>query len=386
MSTIADLIVAKTKAVLYTGWLATATALGVPVTSWEVGDPTDSLAQWVTEEIAALELVFVDFCKSAFLDYAAADSTLYEWLVIVADQQFGYTARTATYASCTYRLSNTTGAIYSFDPGDITVKNTLTGATYHNTQAGTLLGGTPSATAILDLAIEADLPGSGSSAIIGEIVDLLTPFGDVTGVNTTAAIGQDAEPAASIVLACRNKLARMTNGGPRDAYVSVALDSTLTGTTVPTRARATSDSLTGVVSVYLASDSGAVPAPDLAKVQTALTEWAAPLCITPIAVSATACAVAFEYDVVLNSEWGTTDVEAHAEIYLAIQKWVASVPIGGYPGLPGITDKMVEQAISGTSKYVVEATARIDTGTAMTANQVITISSVDYSAPVWVAI
>ena len=126
MTTITDLVVVKTKSAIYAAGLAIATGLGIPVTTWEAGDPTRSLFHFISEEIAALEQVFLGFCKSAFLDYAAADSTLYEWLVIVAAQQYGYTAQTATYATATVRLSNSTGGIYSFDLGNITVKNSIT--------------------------------------------------------------------------------------------------------------------------------------------------------------------------------------------------------------------------------------------------------------------
>lgn len=386
MTSITDLVVAKTKAVLYSSWLALATGLGVPVTSWEVGDPTDSLAQWVTEEIAALEVTFVDFCKSAFLDYAAADTTLYEWLVIVAEQNFGYTPRVATYATCTYRLSNVTGAIYSFDIGDLTVKNMTTGATYHNTEAGTLLGGSPSAATILDLAIEADLPGSSGTSAIGEIDELVTTFGTVSGTNITAAVGQDAEPAASIVTGCRAKLARMTNGGPKDAYVSIALDSALTGTTAATRARATSDSATGVVSVYVAGAT-AVPAPDVALIQSALDDYATPLCITATAIAATPLPVNVEYDLVLNSAWGITTAEAEALIETALTNWMTTVPIGGYPGLTGLTTLMVGSAISAVSTNIIQATGYLpDDGAIISPTQVVVIGSVTPFSITWVTV
>lgn len=360
MTSISDLVIAKTKAVLYSSWLALATGLGVPVTSWEVGDPTDSLAQWVTEEIAALEVTFVDFCKSAFLDYAAADSTLYEWLCIVAEQNFGYIPRVATYATCTYRLSNTTGAIYSFDIGDLTVKNMTTGATYHNTEAGTLLGGSPSVATILDLAIEADLPGAGGTSAIGEIDELVTTFGTVSGTNLTAAVGQDAEPATSIVAGCRAKLARMTNGGPKDAYVSVALDSALTGTTEATKARSTSDSVTGQVSIYVASPSGTVTAPSIALIQATVDEWAVPLCITPTVYSATAMSFNIQYSVVAYKSWGLTSVEAVAAIDAAITAWFADRPIGGDivpPATIGILKQnMIEAAIRSASDKIFSIT------------------------------
>jgi len=356
MTSITDLVVAKTKAVLYSSWLALATGLGVPVTSWEVGDPTDSLAQWVTEEIAALEVVFVDFCKSAFLDYAAADSTLYEWLVIVAAQNFGYVARTATYATGTIRLTNTAGGIYTFDIGDLTIKNSVTGATYHNTESGTLLGGTLSMATIIDLAIEADLPGSASTSGVGDIDTMVTTFLGVTCSNAAVVTGQDAEPATSIVTGCRAKLARMTNGGPKDAYVSVALDSALTGTTEAIKARSTSDSVTGQVSVYVASATGTVTAPSLALIQSAVELWAEPLCITPTVYSATAMSFSVQYSVVAYKSWGLTSVEAVAAIDAALMAWFAERPIGGditpTATLGSLKQNMIEAAIASTSDKI----------------------------------
>lgn len=351
MTTLADIVVAKTKDVLLSAALSVASSLGVPVTNWQVGEPSEALFQFVSEEIAALEQAFLGFCKSAFLDYAAADSTLYKWLVIKAEQDFGYIAKTATYATCTVLLTNSKGGIYQFDPGDITVKNSATGATYHNSSGGTLLGNST-----LSLTFVADVAGPAGSSAAGAVDTMVTTYLGVTCASTTAAVGSDEETALSIVAGCRAKLGRMTNGGPRDAYVSVALDSSLTGTEVVTRARATGDSSTGVVNVLVAAQSGTVGTSDLTLVQSAIDEYATPLCVSAIVQSASPVVINIDYTVAAYKSWGVTASQVEALIQTSLADWVSSRPVGGDIIPPATTGtvaiNMLEAAIRKVSDKI----------------------------------
>jgi hypothetical protein len=142
---LAQLIVAETAEVILQKALDIATTLGLPVTSWAAGDPTRSDYHVLAETLSYVEELAANYAAAGFLDLAADldDST---WLKATAQQQYGYVAEEATFATCTCQFSNTQGSLYEVDAGDITVKNSTTGKTYHTTSGGTLQPGPVSCT------------------------------------------------------------------------------------------------------------------------------------------------------------------------------------------------------------------------------------------------
>ena len=347
MIDLAVLVVREAKATILAKFLQVAQTVGLNVTSWEVGDPTDTQFQAYTEVFDALEETVSRWIKATFLDTAAADSALYDWLVWTAYQGFGYVAREATYAGTTITLSNALGANYGgIEPNDLSFRNSSTGATYHNTEGGDLASG-PGAT--LTLAIEADLPGSTSSAGVGDIDEMVTTLNGVTCTNVAAAIGLDAEPAASIVNGARAKLAMMSPNGARDAYRYVATTPALSGTSAVTMARSTGDSATGDVTILLAGPNMPIAVPDVALVQSAIERLCTPLCITPSASSASAHVVNVAYTAYGYASWGVTTSDAAALIEAAVRAWFVERPISGDvipPAMSGAIDvNMIEAVI-----------------------------------------
>jgi hypothetical protein len=372
MTTLDDLIVQETKDTILARGLGFATTLGVPVTSWQVGDPTEALFHFVAEILETVEEVAANYTKSAFLDIAAEDSTLYDWLVIVADQVYGYTASAATYSTCTVRLTNGGGGLYVFDPGDVTVKDSTTGTTFHNTTGGTLASG-PATT--LDLTFVADTAGTDGSSGIGDIDTMVTTYLGVTCANTTVALGVDAESAASIVDGCRAKLGSLSPNGPADAYAYVALNSELTTSTVATKVRVTGDSATGNVSIVVASDAGTVGGGDLTLIQAAIDEWATPLCVTATVTSATGVTIPVTYEISAYTSWGLTDAEVEQAVEDSLAAWFADRPIGGDiipPATVGLIQvNMLEAAIRETSNKIIAVSVTAPaTYTTLTASQV----------------
>ena len=327
---LASLLVQVTKAAIYQKGLDVATALGLPVTSWETGDPTRSLYHFVSDILSTLEGVAVGYIASGFLDFAVAranaDPDDRQWLVLLAEQVYGYEAAEATYATCTVTLSNGGGGLYPIEAGDLTFRSTTTGKTYRNTSGGTLASG-PGTTLTLD--VVADEPGSASSASAGEIDDMVTTLLEVSCSNPTAAVGLDAESPSAIAAGCKAKLGALSPNGPRSAYEYVATKSSLTGTSNVTRARSVGDSATGDVTLYLAGPSGEVAGADVALVQTAIETWATPLCITPTASSAIAKVIAPTYELWLYDTVGMTEAAAHALVQTALQAMMTARPISG---------------------------------------------------------
>jgi hypothetical protein len=325
--TLAELVTVSTAERIYDESISIAETLRLPVTTWHAGDETRSQYWCIAEHLAAFDAIVAGYTASAFLDLVAANSDYYAWLVLRAEQEYGYIADEATYASCTVRLTNDGGALYDgIEPGDITAKSTTSDKTYHNTTGGTLASG-PATT--LDLTFEADEAGSASSAAPGEIDALVTTMNLVTCSNTTAATGTDAESAASIVSGCRAKLAALSAEGPPGIYDFVACSVALTGAPAVTRSRTYGDSVTGDVTQYLAGPSGAIADGAVTLVTAAIARWATPLCITPTITSAANLVVPITYELWLYDSIGMTEDEVEDAVATALAAFFVARPIGG---------------------------------------------------------
>lgn len=348
---LATLLVQETKAAIYAKGLAVATTLSLPVTSWSVGDPTRSLYHFVSEILSTLEGVAVGYIASGFLDFAVAaaeaDDSNRPWLILLAEQVYGYDTTEATYATTTITLTNNAGGFYpDILSGDLTFRSSATGKTYHNTSSGTLNSG-PATTLVLD--IVADEPGSASSAGAGEIDEMVTTLLEVTCSNATAATGLDAESPASVATGCRAKLGALSPNGPRSAYEYVATRPALTGTTNVTRARSIGDSATGDVTLLLAGPSGGVAGADVTLVQTAIERWATPLCITPTASTAVNHVIAPTYELWLYDTVGKEDAEIKALVEASLQSIMLARPISGDiipPAAGAVYHSLLESAIA----------------------------------------
>jgi len=340
---LASLISQETKQEIYDKALDIARTIGLPVTSWQPGDPTRSLYWHLSEVMSTVEAVLVGYVASGFLDYAAADDSRYQWLVLLAEQVYGYTAREATYATTTVTLTNTAGGLYVIESGDLTFEDSSTGKTFHSTSGGTLASG-PGTT--LDVDVVADESGSASSASAHGIDTLVTTLLGVTVDNATAAIGIDEESSSDIAAGCRAKLAALSPNGPGDAYVYVATNATLTGTTGVTLAIATENSTTGNVVVYLAGPNGHVSGADVTAANTAMLLWARPLCVTLTTTSASDVVVPVTYSLRIYDSVSTTDAAIEAAIANELAEMFVARPIGGDDGK--LAKRLVESTIMRT--------------------------------------
>lgn len=326
---LAELLVSQTKAQIYAKGLQIASALGLPVTTWQPGDPTRSDYWFIAELLETLDLVVCEFVKAGFLDDAEG-----AWLTRHAEQMFGVDRTTATYASCSVTLTNAGGGVYPIEAGDLTVRNSTTDATFRNTTGGTLAKG-PGATLALDFT--ADVAGSESSSAVGEIDTMVTTLLGVTCANTTAAVGDDEQSDASLREQCRDKQGALSPNGPRDAYSYVARSLELTGTAAITRVRVFDDTDTGDVQVYVAGSSGAVSAGDLALVDAAILEYAVPICITCAVDNASNLTVAVTYSMWVYQADGRTQAELEEAVETALEDLFAGKPIGGDIIPPALT-------------------------------------------------
>jgi hypothetical protein len=379
-TSLADLIVQETKAAIYSSALSVATTVGLPVTSWQAGDPTRSLYHVLSTTLYYLEQIAARYVASGFLDLAAqitdsSGASDLTWLKLTAYQKYGYTADDATYATCSVTLTNAAGGgPYTVDAQDLVfAKVTDADITYRNTSGGTLLVG-PGTTLVVSVACET-AGTDGSVAISG--LELVTNLGTgVTGTNTTAAVGVDAESATSIVAGCRAKLEALSPNGAAGAYSYVALSATLTGASDITRASVVDSSATGDVTVYVASSSGAASAPDVTLVETALATYATPQCVTLTVSSASAVAITITPTVYVYSTVGATESAVQAAVTTACQTLFASIPIGGDGDDGKVFRSRITSAIfAAYPGYVFDVTYVLPAGdTTLTASQVATVT------------
>lgn len=343
--------------------LEVASAVGLPVSTWQAGDPTRTLYKYAAEVLSAKDSTVVEWVKAGFLSTASGD-----WLELLAAEVYGVTKTQATFATPTITLTNTGGGVY--DPigvGELTVRNSVTQKTYHNTETISLGAG---ATAE-DIALVADEAGSDSSVGVNELNELVTTFLGVVIVSSTVGLANDAESDEALRQRCRDSLGALSPSGPADAYRWVALNPDLTGLTSINRAEAVGDT-DGTVTITIATPSGPADGAAIAAVQSAVELWAAPLCVNPVVVSAAALNVSLDLTIYKKSSLSVTGTELYDAIEGAILRLFADTPIGGRGG--EIAESEITNAVHETFPgqiYRVEGAADLTLAT----NQVPVLSS-----------
>ena len=337
---LASLILTETRAAIYNYALGIATSLGLPVTSWQVGDPTRSLYHVLSAKLAAFESNITGYIKSGFLDHSED-----VWLKVNAEQTYGVEVPAATYAETTLVLTNGSTNLYIIDPGDLTFASSVTGKTYRNTTGGTLSVG-PATT--LSVTVVADEAGSDSSAGAAEITRLVTALDGVTCTNATAAVGIDEQAESVTKQQCKDMQDATSPDGARGAYAYFVRNPTYGGTSAITRVRTYGDSTTGIVTVYLAGPSGGSSAADVALAQLAIVTWCLPLCITPVVAAATNVTIAVTYELWLYKSCNKTVAEVRTAVSAALGVLFSQRPIGGDAVAPATTGKIYQSDILAT--------------------------------------
>lgn len=371
---LASLLLSETRAAIYNYALGIATGIGLPVTSWQVGDPTRSLYHVLAAKLEAFESNVSGYIKSGFLDHATG-----VWLKVLAEQVYGVDVPPATYAETTVVLTNSsTTNEYIIDAGDLTFASSVTGKTYRNTTGGTLALG-PATT--LSVTVVADEAGSASSAGAAEITRLVTSLDGVTCTNATAAVGIDEQDESVTKQQCRDMQDATSPDGARGAYAYFARNPDYGGTSAITRVRTYGDSTTGIVTIYLAGPSGGSSAADVALAQLAIVTWCLPLCITLVAAAATNVTIAVTYELWLYKSCNKTVAEVRTAVSTALGVLFSARPIGGDVVAPATTGKIYQSDILATIVKAIpegfRASVTVPSGdTALTNGQVAVLGTV----------
>ncbi len=338
-----DLIKAQTSDQIKATALSILEALEFPVASWHAGAVVRTVVALLSRIAAPFTDTMALVAKSGWLDYAADD-----WLDVVSEQVFRVVRVPATFATGTLRLDNSQGGVFPFAIGAFRVYNPTTKKTYRNTTAFTL----NALETNKQIPIEAIEIGSASTSAAGTITALETILNGVTVTNEAVVSGFDKETDPNLRSRCRAKLGSLSPNGPPDAYDYIARSFDLNGGVLIDRTRVVKDSNTGDVVVYLAGPSGAVTAPDVAKVQDAYERLCAPLCIDPTAVSAGAITINIVCTVWIYTYRNMKTTDVQTAIQAALLEWVKTIGIGG-DVIPAGTGAVFYDAIEGEIRKAV---------------------------------
>jgi phage-related baseplate assembly protein len=334
---LASLVVAQTAEFILSKMFDVASAVGLDVESWEAGDPTRTEFVAVSTMLESYEARDTAAINGGFLDTAEGD-----WLSIKTASDFNTPRQEATYPTCVVRFTSTNPSPFTIDPDDVTVKDSLTGATFRNTGAtptdATLTTRTLPANGTIDLIVQAEVAGAVSSAAIGEIDAIVSPaMANVTVTNTTAAVGLDAEKDPPLRTRARAKLGALSPNGPADAYHYVATTRTLNGDVDCTDTRVLRDSTKGEVTVYIRGSAGAVTSGTRDAVENAIETYANPGVVDVTVTSASNHTIDITYLLWVYNSISKTTSEIQTIVAQALLEAIAARPIGGDVIPPAIT-------------------------------------------------
>lgn len=370
-----DLLTAATPAEVLAELYTLLEDLDLPTTTWEPGDPLRTVLAVLAQVLGGYSTLQVVMVKSGFLDEAEQG-----WLTLIAREVYGVERIEATAASTDVTLVNSGGGVYSFDPGELVVKNGTTDATYTNTAIVSL----GASTTLTGVNVQAQDVGTAGNAAIGQINTLVTVLTDVTVTNPTAAAGTDEETDAALRARCRLKLGALSPNGPARAYEYVALTPELNGGVAVTRVRVLPPPGDGTLTVVIASAAGVLVGGDVALVQAGIDEWATPSSVDATVVSATGIALSPTIDLFVSTAAGMSDLEWEAAAKIALVDWVPTLPIGGVDlGAGGIVSyRAMIGVLEGINGYVLEARVTPASDTPLTSTQVATLDEGDVTVNV----
>lgn len=323
--TIQQILTPQTSAQIRATMVTTLVSLGIPADKWRSGGVASTMLTVVSMTLALFSSLIVSFVSGFFLPTATGQG-----LVLLAYYVYGVTAPTATFATGAVTLTNSGGGVYVLNPGDLVVQNPTTKVTYTNT--GTVNVGANAT--VTGVQVQAQTVGSAGNSNPGTVTVMVTTLLGVTVSNPTAIAGSDAISDANLRTLCTNKLGALSVRGPRTAYayaIQVATNP-ITGAQVNiNRWSISASSHTGIVTVYVASPSGAPDSNDVTGVGNSIEAIARPDAVT-VNLNA-AVAVNYSPTVTFYVRVGNnaTVAQIQTAIANAITSFISTYDIGGLP-------------------------------------------------------
>ena len=296
-------------------------AAGLPVTSWIAGSVIRTMIAVVAKTYATFTTILANLTKAEFLDLAESF-----WLTLLAKFVYNVDRIPSGFATGTETLINSGGAIYSFDPGDVIFKNSVTNKTYFNVDAFTLNPAEEK-----DIDIQAFEAGPDSTAAIGQINSLVTELLGVSVSNPGVLVGTSEEKDPDLRIRCRNALGALSPNGPLDAYNFFAKSTARPDGTIITvnRVKVSADSSTGVVQVYLADPDGPLDSADVTLIDENIQQKCVPIAVTAIIDNAVAVVVNLTIQAWFTKTINNTVQSITDAINTSLTNTFAVYPIGG---------------------------------------------------------
>ncbi len=339
MITVADLITPVTSAQQEETFLKTLETAGLAPRAWRKGGSLRTILFVVAVVVSGLSGMIAGFAASGFLDTSAGG-----WLTLLAQSVYGVTRIPATFATGSVTLVNTGGGSYTFAAGAFVCSSSATGASFVNGSSFTLAPG-----ATLSVPVIASALGAASSASPGTVTTIVTTMLGVTCTNTAAIVGTDAEVDSVLRQRCKDKLSTLSGLGPRGAYGYAVRSATRPDGSVVNvnRFSISPGSSTGVVTIYVASPSGAPAASDVTYVQSSIELYARPDSVTANTFAATTLPVSRALTVWAVAQVGVSASDLAGLVNAALIALMTSYPIGGIPKTPSLQGYLYATRIEG---------------------------------------
>ncbi len=333
--------------------------LGLTTTAFEDGEPAPTLLDGVVGLLVdrLWNPIIVPALGAPFLDYSFGN-WLSEWIrTAYRRPRLEAQQATSTLVVENHNLFGTG----TLAPGQVRVKNTVTGKTYSNTTAISLVGYSgsgdfPSGS----YTFAADEVGSAGNAQPGDLQSVSTPLvvgpvGVFAQTNAGPFLGSDEETDDRAKTRARAAVGDLSSAGPRAGYLSAALDPIgaftrrrkaappTWGTTPPAITRMGLFEDLGGVTVWVASDSGPAAGTagdtdsDVGKASVAIQMWIRPPGVPVTVRAAVGVDVALgTITLAIDTASGVTTAEAIATAAAALTTFFATLPIGGTKKVPGL--------------------------------------------------
>lgn len=300
---------------------------GVSTTVWKPGAVVRTIIAAVAIVLAAMSSLAALLARSGFLTLSSG-----LWKTLVAFYVFGVTRQEATFATGVVTLANSSGNLYTLDPGDLVVQASVSKKTYTNTTAVVI----NPVTSDIECTFQADESGSASTAFEGEIDTVVSAYTGVTCSNPDALVGLDAESDELLEASCASKLGALSPNGPSDTYTHFArLATRADGTAIGVTRTRVVPALDLSLDVYLATADGGVDgtqddaSTDLGAVHDLFQRNCVPIPITERTHSATPAPQDVVYSAWCYNTRGLTQAQIETAIAEALAVAIPLKPIGG---------------------------------------------------------
>jgi hypothetical protein len=413
MTFFSDLLVASNLTEVRNLVLGYASSAGLAITNWAVGGVGQQTFEAVAAGVQAFSSVVAQVTRGfASLDtstdpgdYDAYDSTNQSkspdvgFLSSFGHNTFGTERAEMTFASGTFTLTNAGSVARTFSPGGLSFQRSTASSdgsypTYYNVEDATVYTNpdgsvSVAAGASVSFPIQAYEAGTKSNAPSSTIT-LTSSLLGCSGTNPDPVLGTDREDADVYRERCRQASARLSFGGPEDAITYLAAKN-LDGTPLTNslgnivninRAQVIGSAGTGIVTAYYAAPSGEPVEDDVIAANNNImtNAYAVPDAITFVGEAATEQSLSVQGTARVRASSGVSTATLAALAAAAVEEYAASIPIGGVDRVAGagvLYTRDLEDAVRRAvpSLYAVQVTSPSGASTAVSAGQVVVISS-----------